>query len=78
MTKKIITRNSRNRATVAPTLAGGEPEVNREYGSMKHLTSLTKSYPALAITDGHPSIVDSISEFLKDPVGVIELHLQKR
>ncbi|MFA6243966.1 MAG: hypothetical protein WC655_23685 [Candidatus Hydrogenedentales bacterium] len=44
---------------------------------MKHLTSLTKVHPALAVTDGHPSIVDSISAFLKDPIGVINLHFDK-
>ncbi len=44
---------------------------------MKHLTSLTKAHPALAVIDGHPSIVDSISEFLKDPLGVIDLHVKR-
>lgn len=44
---------------------------------MKHLTSLSKSHPALAISDGHPSIYDSISAFVKDPLGVLQLHFEK-
>lgn len=63
-------------ATLDWELAQGEQVVTGSTGSMKHVISLTKNRPALAI-DGHPTVYDSISAFLKDPLGVIELHFEK-
>ncbi len=44
---------------------------------MKHLESISKK-PAMAATwpEDHPNLKDSISGFLEDPIGVLELHIK--
>jgi len=45
---------------------------------MKHVTSMTKGVPALAFcTADHPDLKDSITGFLEDPMGTLQLHLNK-
>jgi hypothetical protein len=46
---------------------------------MKHIKSLSKeTTPAKALTlEEHPSVKDSINGFLADPIGTIQLHLNK-
>jgi len=45
---------------------------------MKHVSSLSKRLPAKAFwPEDHPSLEDSIKGFLDDPLGVIDLHLNK-
>jgi hypothetical protein len=42
---------------------------------MKHVAVVSRTLPAQAID--HPSFENSVKGFLEDPVGVIELHLNK-
>lgn len=42
---------------------------------MKHVKRIT--IPAKALSLEHPTIVDSIKGFFADPVGTIQLHLNK-
>lgn len=43
---------------------------------MKHIHSISKDAPAKAILGfGHPGVVDSLSAFFKDPIGVIAVHI---
>ncbi|MDX9974414.1 MAG: hypothetical protein RBU21_15625 [FCB group bacterium] len=44
---------------------------------MKHVNTLTKNVPAKALANDHPSLIDSISAFVKDPAGTVGLHLNK-
>lgn len=43
---------------------------------MKHLTTVTTPSKA-CLTEDHPSLMDSITGFLADPAGTIQLHLDK-
>jgi hypothetical protein len=43
---------------------------------MKHVNLVSRALPAHAVA-GHPSIGDSIKGFLENPIGVIQLHLNK-
>jgi len=42
---------------------------------MRHVTQISRSLPAKAFTEDHPNLIDSLVGFLKDPLGVIRLHL---
>jgi len=46
---------------------------------MKHVASLSKNTPATASVwpETHPSIMDALKGFVEDPVGTIQLHLNK-
>jgi hypothetical protein len=46
---------------------------------MKHAITITKNKPAAAILCGedHPDLKASLEGFLDDPIGTIELHLNK-
>lgn len=42
---------------------------------MKHVQQISKHIPHTAALDDHPNLGDSLSAFLKDPIGVISLHI---
>lgn len=41
---------------------------------MRHLSKIGKNLPVMALLEDHPGLLDSLSAFLKDPIGVIRLH----
>lgn len=43
---------------------------------MKHISTITKDAPAKAILGfGHPGLLDSVADFFKDPLGVLQVHI---
>ncbi len=44
---------------------------------MKHVTRVTRVPAKAFLPINHPSILDSISGFLSDPVGTLMLHFDK-
>lgn len=44
---------------------------------MRHLKRVSMRLPVPADAAKHPSVGDSIKGFLSDPIGVIQLHLNK-
>ena len=45
---------------------------------MKHVSNFSKRLPAKALwPENHPDFEDAIKGFFEDPIGVIELHLDK-
>lgn len=43
---------------------------------MKHIHSISKDVPAKAILGfGHPGLIDSVADFFKDPIGVLQVHI---
>ncbi len=56
----------------------GEQGENREVGetSMRHIKVVSSEMPASAIwVEDHPGVRSSVKGFLRNPVGVLELHV---